>query len=44
MLSTLLVGISIAIDTVVWGMLGIPTIEIVEGLTDIIYMLEGMGL
>jgi hypothetical protein len=44
MISTLLINLGIAIDTVLWGMMGIPTIDIVEGLTDIIYALQNMGL
>ena len=44
MISTWLVGVSMVIDTIVWGMLGIPTIEFVECMTDIIYALEHIGL
>ena len=44
MLSGLLIQIGLAVDTIVWGMLGIPTIDFIESLTDIIYALEHMGL
>lgn len=44
MLSALLTQFGLAVDGIVWGMLGIPTIGFVEGLTDIIYALQNIGL
>lgn len=44
MLSGLITLLLSCYDYLVWGVLGLPTIEVVEKVTDFIYLLEGLGL
>lgn len=44
MLSNLLIVGLKAFDFIAWELLGFTTIEVVEAMTDVIYLLEGIGL
>lgn len=44
MISNILIAGLKVFDFIAWEVMGLTTIEIVEGATDIIYFLEGLGL